>query len=80
MQAVKSALIATASAGALFALLGASPAMATPITYTWNPAATSGTALSTPSAPLDLAPQFSGNDLTIKDYASINISNLSDVT
>lgn len=80
MQAVKQALIATASAGALFALLGASPAMATPITYTWNPAATSGTALSTPSAPLDLSPQFSGNDLTIKDYASINISNLSDVT
>jgi hypothetical protein len=80
MKAVKSALIATASAGALLGLLGVGPAMATPITYEWNPAATSGTALSTPSGGSPLAPEFSGNDLTIKDYASINISNLSDVT
>lgn len=72
MKAVKSALIG-AGIGALLAVMGASPAAADPINFTWNPAATSGTALSTPSAPLNLAPQFTANNLNIADYATITL-------
>ena len=72
MKAMKSALIG-AGIGALLAVMGASPAAADPINFTWNPAATSGTALSTPSAPQNLAPEFTANNLNIADYATINL-------
>lgn len=69
MKAVKTALIG-AGIGALLAVMGASPAAADPINFTWNPAATSGTALSTANP---LAPEFTANNLNIADYATINL-------
>lgn len=72
MKAMKSALIG-AGVGALLAVMAAGPAAADPINFTWNPAATSGTALSTPSAPLNLSPEFTANNLNIADYATINL-------
>ena len=69
MRAVKSALIG-AGIGALLAVMGAGPAAASPINFTWNPSATSGTPLSL-AAPLP--PQFTANNLNIADYATINL-------
>jgi hypothetical protein len=69
MKTVKSALMA-ASVGAFLAVLGTAPAAASPITFTWNPAATTGGTL---SSPLPLAPQFTANNLNIADYAMITL-------
>lgn len=84
MQRVKSALIATAGAGALFAILGATPAVAGPIFYTFDPSATvaGGTCVSSCvlSSPTPSSPQFTGDDLTIKDYSAINLTGTPFVT
>lgn len=65
------------AAFAAVTVLGASAASAAPITFTWNPGATSGGTLSTAGA---LNPQFTANNMTVADYATINLSNLSAVT
>jgi hypothetical protein len=65
------AALATASAGALFAVLGASPAAAAPINFTWDPALTG----------ISTQGPITANDITLSDYAAITIdpTNLSDV-
>lgn len=88
MQAVRKALIAAASVGGMMAVLAASPASAAPITFTWNPAGTSGTALSTactavtcpPTGIPSISPQIKANNMTVADYATIDLTNLSHVT
>ena len=78
MQRMKSALIATAGAGALFAILGATPALAGPVFYTWDPSQTAAGGTCASSCVLSTAssssPQFTGSDLTIADYAAINLT------
>lgn len=69
MKAVKTALIG-ASAATLLAVLSAAPAAADPISFTWNPAATTGGALSTAGT---LSPEFTANNMNIADYATISL-------
>jgi hypothetical protein len=73
MKKLKTLLVG-AGIGTLLAVLSAAPASATPITFTWNPNATAGGTLSSPGS------QFSANNLTIADYATINTANPSAVT
>lgn len=81
MQSVRKALIAAASVGALMTVMGASPAAAGPVVnFTWNPAATTGGTLSTASGATPIAPQFTADNMTIADYATINVASLSSVT
>jgi hypothetical protein len=68
MKTVKSTLIASAGVGALVVGLGVSPASAGLITFTWNPNGTSPPISSLASS------EFTGNDLTIADYANIVIT------
>src|SRR4051812_20324716 len=93
MKAFKKAFVATASVAGLMAILGTGPAAAAPITFTWDPSATSGGTLSSPSGlvgigggvtvgPIPLiarSPLFSANSFGIRDYATINTTNLADV-
>ena len=69
-----SSLFASTVLAAGLALLGTSAASAAPITFTWNPNGTSGTALSSAGS------QFTATNLTVKDYATINLANLANVT
>ena len=67
MQAVKRAVIAAASVGALLTALGAGPAAATPVShFTW-----------TPSASLDYAPAeaiVNANNISpLNDFAAIQV-------
>ncbi len=69
MQAVRKALIAAASVGAIMAVVGVSPAVAGPlVNFTWNP---NGTA---PPVSTNASSQFTANDLTIADYANVIIT------
>jgi len=65
-----SSLLASAALAATLAVL-ASPASATP--FTWNPSATSGSALSNATA-------FTASNITINDYAVIDVANPAIVT
>lgn len=66
MQSVKKALMAAAGVGML-AVMGASPAAAA--AFTWSPSA----------AGISSAANFSASNLTVNDYATIDISNQSAV-
>jgi len=69
-----SSILASTALAAGLALLGTSAASAAPITFTWNPNGTSGTSLSSAGS------QFSANNMTVADYATIDLSNLANVT
>jgi hypothetical protein len=58
----------------LATVLASSAAFAAPITFTWNPNGTSPTPLSSPGS------QFSSANMTVADYATIDISDLTHVT
>jgi hypothetical protein len=73
---LRSILASTVFAAAATVLATAS-ASAAPITFTWDPAATANGTLSTAGT---FAPQFTATNLTVKDYATINLSNLNNVT
>lgn len=93
MKAIKKALVAAASVAGLMAVLGTGPAAAAPIPFTWDPSATSGGALSTPSNLIGIgggltvpgppiiakSPLFSADSFGIRDYATIDITNLNNV-
>jgi len=66
MQAVKKALMAATSVG-LLALIGASPAAAA--AFTWSPSA----------AGISTAINFSASNLTVNDYARINVTDPTNV-
>lgn len=74
---LSSLLASTVLAAATVAMLGTTSASAAPITFTWNPAGTTGGVLSSPSPS---SPQFSANNMTVADYATIDLSNLANVT
>jgi hypothetical protein len=80
MKAMKSSMIATAGATALLAIMGASPASATLLSFTWNPQLTTPTPLSSPSGTSPQSPQFTADTLGLADYALINATNPNDVT
>jgi hypothetical protein len=61
----------------LATVLAASAASAAPITFTWDPSATSPTALSTAGA---FSPLFTASNMNIADYATINLANPNAVT
>src|SRR3954463_10406646 len=58
----------------LATVLASSAAFAAPITFTWNPNGTTPVPLSSPGS------QFSASDMTVADYATIDISDLTHVT
>ena len=70
----------------LATVIGTSAAFAGAVSFTWDPSATSGTALSTPQAnpPFPALPtQFTANNITVNDFgwidATINTADLNDV-
>jgi hypothetical protein len=72
-----SSLFASTILAAGLAIMGTSAASAAPITFTWDPSATSGGTLSTAGT---FSPKFTATNLTVKDYATIDLSNLANVT
>jgi hypothetical protein len=72
-----SSLFASTVLAAGLAVMTAGAASAAPILFTWDPSATANGTLSSASPQ---SPKFSANNMTVADYATINLSNLSNVT
>ncbi len=73
---LSSLLASTVLAAATVAVLGISSASAAPIAFTWNPAGTANGTLSTASP---LSPQFTATNMTVADYATIDLTNPANV-
>jgi hypothetical protein len=94
MKVMKKALVAAASVAGLMAVLGTAPAMAAAVPFTWDPSLTSPTPLSTSSGLISdgaggtIGPipgiakptVFTAESFGIRDYATIDIADLSAVT